>query len=258
MGDMVVKRLRLISEKELNRIIEEQVALALEEENHNYEKEMLLKQANLATLQSQINPHFLYNTLECIRGMALLNDQENIADIAWSLSRFFRYSISGNSDTVSLNEELENVRYYTKIQNYRFRDRFEVVIEDDPVVGDTMIPKMTLQPVVENAILHGLADIMAGGRITVRTEQVGGDVRVTVSDNGCGMTAEQLDALVRKINNGRTKEGEEGHHTGIGMGNVDRRLKLHFGREYGISIYSCKDVGTDVEIWVPYSPSAMK
>ncbi|MDO4333994.1 MAG: sensor histidine kinase [Eubacteriales bacterium] len=253
-----MKKRRFFTEEELNRMIEEQVARALEKENHEFEREMLLKQANLATLQSQINPHFLYNTLECIRGMALLNDQEDIANIAWSLSRFFRYSISGTSDTVSLSEELENVRYYTTIQNYRFRDRFAVVIESDPAIEDAMLPKMTLQPVMENAILHGLADVLEGGRITVKTGRINSNVRILISDNGCGMTPEQLDALVRRIHEGKAKEGEEGRHTGIGMRNVDRRLKLHFGPEYGISIYSCKDIGTDVEIRIPYRPFVMK
>lgn len=250
-----MKKLRLISEEKLNQMIEEHVALALEEESHKYEWEVLLKQANLATLQSQINPHFLYNTLECIRGMALLQEQENIADIAWSLSRFFRYSISGNSDTVSLRDELENIRNYTRIQNYRFRDRFKVEIQNVEALEDAMLPKLTLQPVVENAILHGLADVLEGGRIIVKVEQVGSDVLITVSDNGCGMTVEQLDALNQKINDRKMKEGGEGRHTGIGMRNVDRRLKLHFGAEYGISIYSCKEIGTDVEIRIPYRPS---
>ena len=187
-----------------------------------------------------------------------MENQENIADIAWSLSRFFRYSISGNSDTVSLHDELENIRNYTRIQNYRFRDRFTVEIRNVEALEDTMLPKLTLQPVVENAILHGLADTLEDGRITVTVEQIGNDVQITVSDNGCGMTAEQLDALNRKINNRKAEEGDEGRHTGIGMRNVDRRLKLHFGSEYGISIYSCKNVGTDVEIRIPYCPSRIQ
>lgn len=242
----------------MEQVIKQRISAALEEENQNYEREMLLKQANLATLQSQINPHFLYNTLECIRGMALLVDQEDIADIAWSLSRFFRYSISGNSDIVSLQEELGNVQYYTRIQNYRFHNRFEVVIQDDISVADTMLPKLTLQPVVENAIVHGLADTTEGGVITVRAEQVNDDVLITISDNGCGMTTEKLEELMQKIKCGKDKKGEEGHHTGIGMRNVDRRLKLHFGPEYGISIFSCQNSGTDVEIRVPYRPLLMK
>lgn len=247
---------RILSDEKLEQIIGERVAKALKEENLSYEKEMLLKQANLATLQSQINPHFLYNTLECIRGMALLEEKEEIADIAWSLSRFFRYGISVKSNIVMLREELENVCNYAKIQNYRFRNRFVLQMEKEEELMDTMLPKLTLQPVVENAILHGLQDTLQGGIIDIQIRRVGQDVCIVISDNGCGMTPEKLAELSHKTLYGETEKGEEGTHTGIGLHNVDRRLKLYFGQEYGISIYSCEQLGTDVELRVPYTPSA--
>lgn len=247
-----MNKLVMMSEKKLNRLLEERVVQALEKENQDYEREILLKQANLATLQSQINPHFLYNTLECIRGMALLEDQEDIADIAWSLSRFFRYSISGKSDMVTLQDELENVRNYARIQQYRFKDRFLLEIQEDAASMDAMLPKLTLQPVVENAILHGLANMTSGGVITIKVERILSDVVITVSDNGCGMTPEELSALSKKIRDQKSGKGEESRHTGIGMQNVDRRLKLHFGPEYGIAIYSCPNMGTDVEMRLPW------
>lgn len=245
---------RILSEKKLNQLIRERITQALEAENSAYEKEMLLKQANLETLQSQINPHFLYNTLECIRGMALLDRKEDVADIAWSLSSFFRYSISGKCNIVTLQEELANVRYYTKIQNYRFRNRFALQIEANPAFMDTMLPKLTLQPVVENAILHGLQNTLEGGVIRIQTQQIGHDICIMISDNGCGMSPEALAELSHKILYGKIKKGDEGQHTGIGMYNVDRRLKLYFGPEYGVTVYSCKNVGTDVELRIPYQP----
>lgn len=244
----------ILSEEKLEKIVEERVTEALVKENANYEKEMLLKQANLQALQSQINPHFLYNTLECIRGMALMEGRESIADIAWSLSRFFRYSISGKSNVVTLREELENCEIYARIQNYRFQNRFVLEIEKEQDVDDMLLPKLTLQPMVENAILHGLQNTLQGGVIRIWIERINKDVRIVISDNGCGMSPEKLGELVDKIHNGETQKSA-GKHNGIAMHNVDRRLKLYFGPEYGVSIFSCEDKGTDVELRIPYNTS---
>ena len=166
----------ILSEKKLEQMIARRVEEARVVENADYEKEMLLKQANLQALQSQINPHFLYNTLECIRGMALLEDKENIADIAWSLSCFFRYSISGPSNVVTLRDELENCQTYARIQNYRFQDRFILHIEGGPEAYEAMLPKLTLQPMVENAILHrrGCAHHYLGQRLWHAAGTAGG------------------------------------------------------------------------------------
>lgn len=226
---------------------------AIAGQNTDYEKEVLLKQADLQALQSQINPHFLYNTLECIRGMALMEGKENIADIALSLSRFFRYSISGKSDVVSLRDEVENCRTYTRIQNYRFQNRFVLKVEEDQSVTNAMVPKLILQPIVENAILHGLQNILQGGVIEIRVEPVGDNIRIIISDNGSGMTPEKLEDLSRNILNGGQQAADH-HHAGIAMYNVDRRLKLMFGPEYGLSVFSCEGMGTDVELRIPYRP----
>lgn len=244
---------KLLSEKKLEEIIEARVAQASKEENRDYEKEMLLKQANLQALQSQINPHFLYNTLECIRGMALMEGKDNIADIAWSLSRFFRYSISGKSNNVSLRDELDNCEIYARIQNYRFMNRFVLEIEDIPEVEDIMLPKLTLQPMVENAILHGLQDTLSGGVIRIGIERVSDDVRIVISDNGCGMSPDKLEELSYRILHGESEKAA-GKHNGIAMYNVDRRIKLYFGQEYGLTIFSCEGMGTDVELRIPYRP----
>lgn len=242
---------RILSEKKLEQIIEARVAEALAAENAGYEKEMLLKQANLQALQSQINPHFLYNTLECIRGMALMEGKESIADIAWSLSRFFRYSISGKSDVVTLRSELENCETYARIQNYRFQNRFVLEIENDQEVEEAMLPKLTLQPMVENAIIHGLQDTLSGGVIRIKIERVNRDIRIVISDNGCGMPPEKLEELTDKIHHGQAQKGE-GRNNGIAMYNVDRRMKLYFGAEYGVNVFSCEGMGTDVELRIPY------
>lgn len=242
-----------MTEQQLEHLIEERLAEAVRDENAVYEREILLKQANLVTLQSQINPHFLYNTLECIRGMALMEGVEDIANIAWSLSTFFRYSISSKSDMVTIWDEIENVKNYVTIQQYRFKDRFQLDIEEEKSIMDAVIPKLTLQPAVENAIIHGLADITFGGKITVTVRRVDENVQIVVSDNGRGMTPDELENLSMKIRDQKTVTGEkDGYHTGIGLQNVDKRLKLHFGSEYGLNVQSCPEVGTDVELLFPY------
>ena len=244
---------KVLTEKQLDELIQEKVDLALEQDNSTYKREMLLKQANLAALQSQINPHFLYNTLECIRGMALMNGEKNIADIAQALSSFFRYSISGNRNIVSLQDELENVAFYIKIQKYRFLERFAVEIEGNEEVYDASIPKLTLQPVIENAIVHGMADVTSGGKIKISVERLDEDVLVTISDNGTGMDTDTLTRLTERIM-GKREEQTSQSHSGIGMRNVDQRLKLHFGSKYGMTVYSMKNVGTDVVVRIPYQP----
>lgn len=244
----------ILSQKKLEQIIEQRIAEALAAENADYEKEMLLKQANLQALQSQINPHFLYNTLECIRGMALMEEKENIADIAWSLSRFFRYSISGKSNVVTLRDEMINCDTYARIQNYRFQNRFVLETLCDPGVEDCLLPKLTLQPVVENAVIHGMQDTLSGGVIRIRVERVSQDICITVSDNGCGMSAEKLEELTDRIHYGNS-EKVQGKHSGIAMYNVNRRLNLLFGPEYGVSVRSCLGMGTDVQLRIPYHVS---
>lgn len=252
MGEMMGK-LKIMTEEQLEQLVKERLEKVVQDENAVYEREILLKQANLVTLQSQINPHFLYNTLECIRGMALIEGVEDIANIAWSLSTFFRYSISSKSDMVTIWDEIENVKNYVTIQQYRFKDRFQLEIKEEKTVMDAVIPKLTLQPAVENAIIHGLADITFGGKITVIVRRVDDNIQILVSDNGRGMSPEELERLCLKFRDKKMITGQEdNHHTGIGLQNVDRRLKLYFGPDYGLSIQSCLDIGTDVELLFPY------
>ncbi|MCC8045601.1 MAG: sensor histidine kinase [Clostridiales bacterium] len=246
------RKYRLVSEEQLNQMVDTRVKELRSEETRRYEWELLLKQANLSTLQSQINPHFLYNTMECIRGMALLADQEDIADISLALSNFFRYSISAKSDIVTLKSELENVENYCRIQQYRFSHRFRLIVDGAERASEAVMPKLILQPIVENAILHGLADFTEGGEIFIQVRRVGKNVVITVSDNGQGMTPEQLSALVDKIHEVSILDSGDENHTGIGMLNVNRRIKLYFGEQYGISICSCPGAGTDVEVLIPY------
>ena len=154
------------------RILEKKESAPEKSRNSERERELLETQMKFVQLQNQINPHFLYNTLENIRARAILDDNEVIADMTEALSRFFRYNISRRESIVKLSEELDNIRTYMHIQMYRFSNKFDflVYIHDDEDIMDTMIPKMTLQPIVENAIFHGMERKVGKGRIEIHVE----------------------------------------------------------------------------------------
>ena len=160
------------------------------------------KQTELTALQSQINPHFLYNTLECIRGQALMDDNLEIARMVEALGAFFRYSISRKGNLVTLKDELDNIDNYMLIQRYRFGNRFsmEVIIdEEDEEAYNCLIPRLIIQPIVENAIFHGLEERLEGGRVTIEVIVTEKTLIITVSDNGKGISREQLNKLNAKI-----------------------------------------------------------
>lgn len=217
------------------------------------ERELMETRMKFAQLQNQINPHFLYNTLENIRARAILDDNEIIADMTESLSRFFRYNISKRSDVVKLSEELDNIRTYIHIQQYRFSNKFDfqVFLHDvDSSVLEAEIPKMTLQPIVENAIFHGMENKIGKGHIEIHIESDEGNVYVLVEDDGIGMSGETLRALREKLEAAPDGSWESGSH-GIAMRNVNNRLRLFFGGDGGISVSSTEGVGTEVELTLP-------
>ncbi len=215
------------------------------------------RQAQYLALQNQINPHFLYNTLEGIRGEAIAANMANIAEMTEALSTFFRYTISNVENLVSLEDELRNVNNYFLIQQYRFGDRLQLKIEcdseDRQEVYKCQLPKLTLQPIVENAIIHGVEQKAGEGIVRIRIEMTAKRLLITISDNGAGMSNEQLTLL----NNGldtlsfRFDSERSDRREGIAMVNVNNRIKLLFGEEYGITIYSTQDIGTDVVITLP-------
>lgn len=218
--------------------------------------EVSTKQAELLALQNQINPHFLYNTLDAIRGDALDAGMDNIADITEALSTYFRYTITETSTLVTLMDELENVDNYFTIQQYRFGERLKIQIdipEEDAGVLQLQCPKLMLQPIVENAIFHGLEKRSEGGTIKVKIERTDNRVIIHVRDDGVGIDEETLTSINRKLEHvsvGYIKEPQKGRG-GIALNNVCRRIKLLFGEEYGIHIYSFKEVGTHVCITLP-------
>lgn len=251
-----MKKIYIMTEKKLNRLIDDQIRQITESKSRNYEKELLIKQANITALQAQINPHFLYNALECIRAQAVLEDSHEIAKVTQTLSRFFRYNISNSSDLITLKDEFENVNDYILIQQYRFRNRISVennYDKNDKVLMDVLLPKLVLQPTVENSIIHGLEDMTSGAKITINAERTQNHVTIRISDNGKGMNLQQLEKLKARLINPieATDRKSDTAKNGIALNNVNRRIQLFFGEEYNLNINSCLGEGTDVEFFIP-------
>ena len=217
--------------------------------------ELSTKHAELLALQNQINPHFLYNTLEAIRGDALCEGIDSIADTTEALSTFFRYTITDTGNLVSVEDELENVENYFKIQQYRFGDKLDMRInfpDDYSRIQECKLPKLTLQPVVENAIFHGLEAKAEGGIITISLEMTEKKLLINIHDDGIGIDEEELIRINQRLEEASGPRREEKRKRGgIALPNVSRRIKLLFGEEYGIHIYSIPNFGTEVRITVP-------
>lgn len=252
-----MKKLYLLTEKKLNKMIEERVEQEKSKLNPELEQELLKKHMDITMLQGQINPHFLYNALECIRGQALLCDMPEIADITEALSKFFRYSINTRSNVVTIREELENVTSYVKIQQYRFHNRFQIEVlydKEDLEILEALIPKLTLQPIIENAIVHGFERSRKNAYIKIEIIKTVRHINILISDNGTGMNRQQLDALSESILKKQDVEHlkNEGKSNGIALYNINRRIQLFYGEEYGINVSSLEGIGTDVEIHIPF------
>jgi len=214
------------------------------------------RQAQYLALQNQINPHFLYNTLEAIRGEALSEGMENIANITEAMATFFRYTISNMDNLVSLEEELSNAENYFAIQNYRFGERISMQVDIEPgseAARDVKIPKLTLQPIIENAIIHGLEHQVQPGKVSVHIGIVEQRLLIEITDDGVGMSESTLEEINRRLLHPETVlPSEEKPRTGgIALINVDNRIKLIFGEQYGLKVSSIKGYGTRVEVSLP-------
>lgn len=219
------------------------------------------KQAEYLALQNQINPHFLYNTLESIRGEALVAGLDELADMTEAMARFFRYSISKTSSLVRLEDELLNIENYFRIQRYRFGAkldfRIEMDKEDSERLYNCFLPKMTLQPIVENAVYHGIEPKLGNGLLRIRAEVIDDMLSITISDDGVGIGQDRLDALNDKLNRMSMQAAPSGSSSGNGIAllNVNTRIKLLFGEAYGLHVYSFPNAGTDVVVTLPLKAS---
>lgn len=206
------------------------------------EEEVNLRKTELKALQAQINPHFLYNTLDSIAWMCEQGRNADAVKMVHALARLFRISISKGHELIPIAKEIEHAESYLQIQKYRYKNQFTYEFDVDPECLSYYCNKITLQPIIENAINHGLDLLVEEGRIDVKVCQDGGDIVFYVQDNGVGMSDEQIRTIMQ---HGPTDR------TGIGIKNVNDRLKIYFGRNYGLHITSEPDVGTCVEIRMP-------
>ena len=207
------------------------------------------RRSEFDTLQSQINPHFLYNTLDIIVWMIENEKQSEAVKVVTALARFFRISLSKGKSIIPVKDELEHVRNYLMIQHMRYKNKFTYDIEADEDVLELASLKLMLQPLVENAIYHGMEFMDGDGEILVRAWRREDDLYMSVSDNGLGMTQEQVEHLFQAADHTSSGRG-----SGIGVKNVNERIKLYFGEEYGLRIDSEPDEGTEITIHLPAVP----
>lgn len=210
-------------------------------------------QSELSMLQYQINPHFLYNTLDTIRSYALMSDQEDIALMSEKLSRFFRYAISNRENIVKVEDELRHIEDYLFIQSRRFGDRFETEISvEEPELRERYMLKLMIQPLVENAITHGLERLKRKGRIHIHIAATEKKLLIRISDNGVGMNEEKLCELNHSLQAGTVQPAENHRRgTGIAIQNVNARIRITFGEEYGLHYRSHEMQGTTVTATLP-------
>ena len=208
------------------------------------------RKSELDALQSQINPHFLYNTLESITWMVEANKNEEAVFMISELAKLLRISLSKGKTVIRISDELQHSKSYMNIQLIRYKDRFKVEFLIDEKVENCCIVKLVVQPVLENAIYYGVGnmDEDEGGKITVRGERKDDDIFLSIEDNGMGMSQEVVDNLLTN------SEKVPKHGSGVGLINVHTRIQLMFGEEYGLKIYSEPDEGTKVVIHIPAIP----
>ncbi|WP_307210695.1 cache domain-containing sensor histidine kinase [Paenibacillus harenae] len=237
----------------LNKMLDEIDSLS----KQKYEIEILKNQMEISAFRNQINPHFLYNTLECISAMAILYKAQDIDDISASLSNMFRYSVKGG-DFSTIQDEITHIKEYAKIIEYRFMGKIRVVVDADERLLKQKTIKMLLQPMVENAVFHGLEMKIDSGVVRVEvkmTEQ--NQVQYIVQDNGYGMEETQLKELVARLRQFES-QGWMAREAmkGIGLSNINRRIKLLYGDKAGMSFYSKRGTGTTVIITFPLQDHA--
>lgn len=205
-------------------------------------EEITLRKTELKALQAQINPHFLYNTLDAIGWLCEEGRNKDAVEMVNALARLFRISISKGHELIPIEKEVEHARSYLMIQNFRYKNQFVYSFDIEEECLSYLCNKITLQPIIENAIYHGINRMVDEGRIDIKIFREGEAIVFTVADNGVGMSREQCAGILKR---------EPGDQTGIGIKNVNDRIKIYFGEEYGITIDSEEDEGTVVSIRMP-------
>lgn len=215
-------------------------------ESELQESKLLLQQSQLRNLQSQINPHFLFNTLNTLSKKAYLDGAEETSDLLVSVAGLLRYNLKRLGHTVPLHEEAFVLKQYMEIQKARFSDRLQFHAELDETALMYQVPSLTLQPLIENAVIHAIEPQEDGGEVWFRIKEAGESVYVEIEDNGKGMSEE---TRLKLLQGGIVPT--EGHSTGIGFANVVKRLQLFYGREDVVEIESAEGIGTKIILKLP-------
>ncbi len=234
--------------KELSKEYDKMVLKIQELMAQNIKEQEQKRKSDLKALQAQINPHFLYNTLDSIIWMAEMDKTEEVVKMTSALSKLFRISISKGNDLITIRDEVAHVESYLVIQKMRYRDKFNYRITVDNDILPLLTLKILLQPIVENSIYHGTRGIEHKMQIEITGKRENNHILFTIKDNGKGIDAEELALLNRKV----MPDGiQKLKHHGVGIKNVNERIKLYFGDEYGLNFFSKKGEGTTVTIKIP-------
>ncbi len=233
--------------KQINNMLDRIIVLMEE----NVKRQLLAKNSEIRALHSQINAHFIYNVLESIKMMAEVDHKYEIADSITSLGKLLRYSMQWTSENVTIAEEIENVRDYLSLINIRFDYHIGLRADLPPYIQKQKIPKLSLQPIVENAVMHGLAEQDENTTIEITVSKTGDRLLLTVTDHGKGMSAE----LMANLNLSMAQPAGKGGYPGksIGLKNVNDRLIMAFGEGYGLSLFSLQGQYTSVNMSIPYT-----
>ncbi len=223
---------------EINHLMKEQI-----------DKELLVKNSEIKALQNQINAHFIYNVLESIKMMAEIEEQYDISEAVTTLGKLLRYSMRWTAGTVTVAEEIEYIKNYLKLMNIRFDYEIYLSLNIPDRIYAQQIPKMSLQPIVENAIYHGIEQMAEDTNIYIKGLIEGNDCIIEITDAGRGMSEEEVARLYKKISGEIETTGGSGN--GIGLKNVQDRIKMNFGEEYGIEIASKLGCYTKIMVRIP-------
>ena len=245
-GDLTVRepvQSETIEIRTLSEGMEQMIARINAQIQEITQKQASLRRAELALLQAQINPHFLYNTMDTIIWLIEADRPQAAVEMVSNLSDFFRHCLSKGEDVITLAEEERHVRSYLQIQHARYKDILDYEISIDPALQNVMLPKLTLQPLVENALYHGIKRKRGRGCIRITGRREDGDILLQITDDGAGMSGERLEELQRTI--------AAGERVGFGLVTVHERLRLFFGGNYGLAVSSREGAGTTVTVRMP-------
>ena len=246
-----------LAEKSMNNLIQVELnksnIMLMKERKIRLELEKELKKAELKTLQSQVSPHFLFNVLNSIGRLALIENARKTEDVTYTLAELLRYTLKNTEGKVIFEEDIENLLRYIKIQSVRFGEKIKYKIDIDDKVNKVKIPAMILQPFIENAIIHGIQPQENQGLVNISAHIVDNDVVIIIEDNGIGISENKLKNILnrKKTNSYEAQLKSELTSTGIGICNSNDRMVAYYGEEYKIKIESEVNIGTKVIIRIP-------